>query len=160
MNRTLALVMIATLFGGAIGFVLAAGNGVTFDGHDHGDTSQHAGMDHSMAHETPLEVSTANAPMVGVMIKPDPMSGHNLHVTTQNFTFAPQAASLAHVAGQGHAHVYINGKKHSRLYGPWLHFTDLPKGDVTVKVTLNSNDHRTFSVNGTDVSATTKLTNP
>ena len=44
MNRTLALFAIGLIFGGGIGFALAAGNGITFDGHDHGDAAQHGGM--------------------------------------------------------------------------------------------------------------------
>jgi hypothetical protein len=34
----------------------------------------------------------------------------------------------------------------------------LPKGDVTVEVTLNSNDHRPLAVDGTPISARTTLT--
>lgn len=36
MDRGLALFLIGLLFGGGIGFVAAAGLGVTLDGHDHG----------------------------------------------------------------------------------------------------------------------------
>ncbi|MGC1497546.1 MAG: hypothetical protein WA790_17215 [Sulfitobacter sp.] len=169
MDRSLALFAIGLVFGGGIGFVVAAGNGITFDGHDHGDPAAHGAtqmdhaamghgdMDHASMHETPLNVPAENAPRVAVVLKPDPMTGYNLHVTVDNFAFNPQGASLAHVPGQGHAHVYINGEKLSRLYGEWMHIAALPKGEVTVEVTLNSNDHRPLSVNGAPISASSTL---
>lgn len=163
MSRSLSLFVIGLVFGGGIGFVIAAGNGVTFDGHDHGVAGHgagmdHAGMDHDAMHDTPVDVPAADAPSLSVMIMPDPMAGYNLHVMTENFAFSPERASLANVTGEGHAHVYINGDKLGRLYSPWLHLDGLPKGEVEVKVTLNTNDHRPLAVNGIPVSATQMLT--
>lgn len=45
MDRGLALLGIGLLFGGGIGFVAAAGNGITLDGHEHGPGG-HAGAGH------------------------------------------------------------------------------------------------------------------
>lgn len=172
MDRTLPLFIIGMVFGGGIGFSIAAGNGLTFDGHDHDDPAQHAaaGMDHSamghgsgdhaMMHDTPLEIAKADAPVLNILVMPDPMAGHNLHVMTENFTFSPQNASLDHVAGEGHAHVYINGKKLARLYGNWMHLDTLPKGKVIIDVSLNSNDHRPLAVDGTNIMASATLTVP
>ena len=50
------------------------------------------------------------------------------------------------MAGEGHAHVYVNGAKIARHYGPWMHIAAMPKGKNTVMVSLNSNDHRTLAV--------------
>lgn len=155
--RTLALFAIGLVFGGGIGFSTAAGLGVTFDGHDHADAAQHGGMDHGMDHDTPLEVDAADAPSVSIALSPDPMSGYNLHVMVENFEFSPQQASLAHTKGQGHAHVYVNGVKRGRLYGPWVHLDALPKGDVTVDVSLNSNNHQPLSVNGEPIKVSAML---
>lgn len=159
MNRTLSLFVIGLIFGGGIGFTIAAGNGITFDGHDHADPGQHAAgmdhgaMDHAMMHDTPIDVPTADAPQIAIMVNPDPMAGYNLHVMTENFTFSPQNASLENVTGEGHAHVYINGEKLGRLYGAWMHLDALPKGEVAIEVTLNTNDHRPIAVNGAAISA-------
>lgn len=172
MDRTLPLFLIGLLFGGGIGFSIAAGNGITFDGHDHGDPAprggaiDHAAMDHSamgdhaMMHDTPLEISAADAPTLSIMVMNDPMAGYNLHVMTGNFSFSPQNASLAHVPGQGHAHVYVNGVKLARLYSSWMHLDALPTGNVTIEVSLTSNDHRPFAMNGTNITASTTLTVP
>tara|TARA_R110002072_G_scaffold12511_9_gene53934 strand:+ start:3243 stop:3731 length:489 start_codon:yes stop_codon:yes gene_type:complete len=159
MVRSLALFVIGLVFGGGIGFAIAAGNGITFDGYNHADPTAHDGaqINHGMTHDAPLDVAAENAPKVSMMLMPDSMAGYNLHVTVENFAFSPQGASGAAVPGQGHAHVYINGEKLNRLYGEWMHIASLPKGDVTVEVTLNSNDHRPLAVEGTPISASTTL---
>lgn len=159
MNRTLSLFVIGLIFGGGIGFTIAAGTGATFDGHDHGDPSHHAaGMahgasDHAAMHDTPVDVPAADAPQVAIAITPDPMAGYNLHIMTENFTFSPQNASRTNVTGEGHAHVYINGQKLGRVYGPWMHLDGLPKGEVEIEVSLNTNDHSPLAVNGTPIAA-------
>jgi len=161
MSRSLALFAIGLVFGGGAGFVIAASSGSTFESHDHTDPAQHGGNmemaahDHSAATNLPAD---SDAPSVAIQMIKDPMAGWNLRVTPQNFRFAPENASTADVPGEGHAHVYINGEKLGRVYGPWLHIASLPKGEVTVEVTLNSNDHRPLSVNGTAISASTTLT--
>ena len=157
MSRPLALFAIGLVFGGAAGFVIAAGNGVSFEGHDHSDPSQHVGMemqaemanhDHATAVDLP---AGADAPSVEIELTKDPMAGWNLHVMPQNFRFAPENASTKDIDGEGHAHVYINGTKLGRLYGNWLHIGNLPKGDVNVKVSLNANSHSALMVDGTPV---------
>ena len=164
--RMLGLFAIGLIFGGGIGFVTAAGMGVTFDGHDHADPAHHgagvdhAGMDHEMMHDTPLEVDATDAPTLAIALSPDPMAGYNLHVMVENFEFSPQRASLAHAKGQGHAHVYVNGTKQGRLYGPWVHLDALPSGEVVVEVTLNSNTHQPLAVNGKPIKASTMLEVP
>lgn len=42
MDRGLALFLIGLIFGGGLGFLVAAGNGITLDGHDHSDPAAHA----------------------------------------------------------------------------------------------------------------------
>lgn len=160
--RTFMLFLIGITFGAAGGFVVAAANGITFDGHDHSDPAHHAGMDHggtdhAAMHDQPLELDAATAPDLRIIVTKDPMAGHNLQVITERFTFAPDAASREHVAGQGHAHVYANGVKLGRLYGPWMHLDALPAGPVEVSVTLNANDHRQFTTGGKPVMAKTQI---
>ncbi|TMV09634.1 hypothetical protein FGK63_00770 [Ruegeria sediminis] len=153
MSRSLALFAIGLVFGGGIGFVTAAGNGVTFDGHDHSDPSHHAGAgghDHSTVINLP---AGPNAPGVKIQLTQDPMAGWNLHVMPRNFRFAPENASTDDRPGEGHAHVYVNGTKLARLYGNWMHIADLPKGEVEVAVSLNANGHSPFAVDNVPVSA-------
>ncbi|MGB5865210.1 MAG: hypothetical protein WBG95_13035 [Sulfitobacter sp.] len=161
MSRALGLFAIGLVFGGGIGFVVAAGNGITFDGHDHSDAASHAGMDdgegHDMAHDTLLEVTAAEVPTLEVTVAPDPVQGYNLKLAVKHFTFMPTAAGFEHVSGEGHAHVYVNGDKLGRLYGEWMHIASLPHGEVDIEVTLNSNNHSQLAVAGKPVTASTRL---
>jgi len=163
MSRPLALFAIGLVFGGAAGFVIAAGNGVTFEGHDHSDPAQHTGaeshaeMDHSAHHGAVDLPAGAEAPGLEIKLTKDPMAGWNLQVIPQNFRFSPENASLGDIDGEGHAHVYINGTKLGRLYGNWLHIGDLPQGEVEVKVSLNTNSHNALVVASQPVEATVSL---
>lgn len=157
MARSLALFAIGLVFGGGAGFVTAAANGVTFDGHDHGDPAHHGttqaeatAHDHAAAINLP---GGADAPGLEIALTQDPMTGWNLQVTPQNFRFSPENASTPDVPGEGHAHVYINGQKLARLYGNWMHIDQLPKGAVEVEVSLNANSHSPLLVDNVPVSA-------
>lgn len=166
MRKTMIFV-IGLTFSMAGGFAVAAGSGIKAEGHEHADMD-HSTMDHSamghgdaahaMAHDMPLEVDAASAPTIDIMVNKDPMSGYNLHVMVEGISFAPKSASLAHVAGEGHAHIYVNGVKIARLYGEWYHLDALPKGEVEIEVSLNTNDHRPLALNGTLIAAKTTLT--
>ncbi len=89
-----------------------------------------------------------NPPSVKVKLHPDAMSGWNLEVVTQNFKFTPRNVNQEHEKGTGHAHLYIDGVKIGRLYNHWRHISGLSSGRHTIKVTLNSNDHQDYVVNG------------
>lgn len=151
MDRSIAMLLIGLVFGGGIGFVTAAGYGVTLDGHDHGAHGAEAAHGEH-AHDTPIALDAGpDAPALRVTLTPDPMSGWNLRMAARNFRFAPENASLDHVPGEGHAHVYVNGSKVMRAYGDWVHLGSLPEGEVTVRAALYSNDHRPLLVDGTPV---------
>lgn len=162
MSRSLALFAIGLVFGGGIGFVTAAGNGVTFDGHDHGNPADYGGHgSHGSgqaetaghAHGETIDLPAGSmAPRVALTLLKDPVAGWNLRVEPENFRFAPEAASTADVPGEGHAHVYADGEKIARLYGEWLHVPALPAG-AEVTVSLSTNSHRALTVDGVPVEA-------
>lgn len=166
MDRSLPLFLIGIIFGGGIGFAVAASMGVTFDGHDHGNPAHHGGMsgmaaqDHARMHETPVAIPAAEAPGLEIALHPDPVSGYNLQVLTEGFRFSPRNAGAENLPGEGHAHVYVNGTKVGRLYGEWMHLAELPEGAVEVEVTLNANDHRPLAVDGTPIAARETLEVP
>ena len=100
---------------------------------------------HSHAPET-VEVDSGVS--VTLRVETDAIEGGNLFVESSGFTFAPQNAGGNHVAGQGHAHVYVNGVKVGRLYGNALQLGKLAVGENKVRVTLNANDHAAYTHNG------------
>lgn len=87
-------------------------------------------------------------PTVTLMATKDSVSGWNLHIMTTDFTFSPEQVGGVHVVGRGHAHVYVNGEKVARVYGPWYHLGALSVGHHEVSVTLNANSHETLAYEG------------
>lgn len=118
---------------------------------------------HNSAEENPSEVKTEHShsqleipageaiPTVDLIVQKDPIDGWNLHIKTTNFIFAPAKVNQAGNYNEGHAHLYINGKKQSRIYGNWHHLPDLEPGEYTIKVSLNSNTHQTLTYQGKEI---------
>lgn len=115
-------------------------------GSDRATLSQAAG---AYAHHGTVDLSNSSTiPQVDLVVHKDPVAGSNLEVITQNFRFAPERAGSEHIAGEGHAHLYVDGRKVARLYGRWFHLADLAPGTHTVRVTLNANSHRELAIGG------------
>lgn len=106
----------------------------------------HAGMDHGM-----LDVSgEEDIPSVKVSITGDAMNGFDLYLETENFVFSPENANGDHVSGEGHAHLYINNEKVTRIYGQWhhIHPHHMMNESNEVCVRLSTNDHRHYALGG------------
>ncbi len=70
--------------------------------------------------------------------------GFTLHLKTRKFRFTPKQADAKHRAGKGHAHLWVDGKKTTRIYGPWHYVGGLTPGRHEIRVTLNGNDHTDY----------------
>ncbi len=161
MNRA-NLFLILGLAGGVVIGLAASGS---LGGFGSGVTSgsEMAGMDHSghsmegMDHDHSQTRSSDDLPPSAMVhLMPEGGCAFNIHIMAENFVFSPQNVNGDHVPGEGHAHIYIDGKKLSRVYSEWFHFT-APVGAKQVEVTLNANDHATLTVGGTPVTATAQL---
>jgi len=100
--------------------------------------------DGSMTH---MPVEAPEGMSVSLQVIVDSVSGYNLRIATHGFRFAPESAGAAHVPGEGHAHLYVNGVK-TRVYSEWFHLDGLAPGTNEVRVTLNANDHSSYAVGG------------
>lgn len=101
-----------------------------------------------------LDITDAErVPGLALELRPDAESGWNLHLRTSRFRFAPDKVNQAPVLGEGHAHLYLDGQKLARLYGPWTHLPPLPPGRHRLRVTLNGNDHAELHAEGRPVAA-------
>ena len=101
------------------------------------------------------------APTVAIVVTKDAMSGYNLEIQTQNFTFAPQRASSTALPNEGHAHLMVDGKKFARVYGNWFHIPAeavAAPGIHEIHVTLNANDHSDLVHDGKVIEARYQLT--
>jgi hypothetical protein len=81
-------------------------------------------------------------PSVQIFVTQDQSHSWLLEVQTKNFKFTPKKVSSNLLSyNEGHAHLYINGKKINRLYGKYYNIGTLKQGKNKIKVTLNSNNH-------------------
>ena len=104
--------------------------------HHHHD-SESEGHNHGA-----IEVPTGQpVPNVDLIVHKDTIKGWNLEIKVSNFRFAPENANQEAISGEGHAHLYINGEKVTRLYGNWFYLENLEPGRNEITVTLNSNSH-------------------
>ena len=125
-------------------------NTANHEGHN-GHSSHDNG--HSHSHE-PVEVNKdLPIPTVSFEVIKDPKSGWNLFLNVENFKFNARAASTEHVDGEGHAHLYINDKKITRLYGPDFFIENLDEGENNIRVELSSTNHGPLTVEGKYIDA-------
>jgi hypothetical protein len=114
-------------------------------------------MQHEMQHGV-IEVPAVGAPQVAISVQEDLMNGWNVTVTTNNFRFTPLMVNSENVANTGHAHLYVDGIKIARLYGPHFHIPYLPVGDHEISVNLSTNDYSYYLVGGNQIEARTVVT--
>jgi hypothetical protein len=114
-------------------------------------------MAHEMQHGL-LEVPAVGAPQVAITVEQEPMNGWNVTLSTNNFTFTPQMVNGENVDNTGHAHLYMDGVKIARLYGPHFYIPLLPVGDHEISVNLSSNDRSYYVIDGNRIAARTIVT--
>ncbi len=90
-------------------------------------------------------VEAKDAPSVSMEVKEDGQTGWNVIITTSNFRFAPEMIYSPNKLGEGHAYLYVDGKRVARLYAPFYHYAENFNGKRTFRVTLNANDHSEYS---------------
>ena len=127
--------------------------------HDNGDHDPTATPE-AHDHEHDETVAAGSAMSVEVEVSLDQVSGVNVHIKPTGFTFSPEGVNQEDVDGEGHAHIYVDGVKVSRVYTPWVHLEGLAPGTREIEVTLNANSHPEYSWNGAEVRAETTLTIP
>ena len=123
---------------------------------DHGAAAAMDAADHMDHSRGTVEGSEGMA--VRIEIEPDTVTGFNVHLDTEAFTFTPQSAGREHRAGEGHAHLYIDGRKVARMYGNWHHLGALEPGEHEIRVTLNANTHDEYELGGKPISAVAVIT--
>ena len=90
----------------------------------------------------------------------DSVTGLNVQIIPEGVTFAAEKVNEAHVEGEGHAHIYVNGEKISRVYTPWYYLGDLEPGEYEIRVTLNANSHEEYTSGGVKIQATKVINVP
>ena len=97
------------------------------------------------------------APKLALTATPDPMGGFTLRVKLANFRLAPEHTGGKPAAGEGHLHLYVDGQKLTRLYGPWFYLEELAPGAHALRVDAVANNHAPYHRNGNPIFATTTV---
>lgn len=102
------------------------------------------------------EPAPAGEPVPILALDATPMADGRvaLDLTLENFTFDRGAVDGPHAPGRGHAHLYIDGVKIGRIYGPRYETEPLAPGRHEIEVVLNTNDHRAYAVEGVPIAGT------
>ncbi|MCP3969006.1 MAG: copper chaperone PCu(A)C [Rhodobacteraceae bacterium] len=112
-----------------------------------------AGRDHDKGFDVP-----EGEPRPGVALQVVRQGdGWKVMIETRGFSFAKDAVDGPHRPGAGHGHLYLNGLKLQRVFGPEARIGALPRGQHELRVTLNTNDHRAYRLDGALVSATAQI---
>ena len=116
--------------------------------HNNESHSEHDHMNHEKV-ETNLENMS-----VDFDITKDDMSGVNIEIFTTDFEFSPKNVNQKHIDGEGHAHLYIDGEKWGRIYGKHIHVGNISNGNHIFIITLNTNLHDEYSIEGKTIKKT------
>ena len=114
----------------------------THETHDHDH-------DHDHDHENSLDVSQlVNPPMVSISGVETETGEVSLNFSVENLELVPVDPPSEHKSGQGHLHLYVDGASIAMLHETTYTVTDLTKGSHSFRITVSTNDHREYSVDG------------
>ena len=134
--------------------VAQSGHGKTGHGHQmHKSSGSEMQEGHARGMKHSVKVIPAgykNPPGVKIRLVRDAHTrgALNLFLDLKNFRFAPEEVNKSSRINEGHAHLYVNGKKLTRLYSASYFMDKLPKGNLEIRVTLNTNMHEDLSYGG------------
>ena len=154
-TKIILAIVVVILIGGAF----FAGTQVNKDSSEKktSETLEHSDKSHSMntsktqstvadhVHDQ-LEIDpNLPVPSAEITVTKDTIGGYNLKINTTDFKFTPENVNMANATNaqnEGHAHLYINHTKITRVYGNYFYISNkiAMKGDK-VMITLNTNKH-------------------
>ena len=136
----------------AVGSLLFFGNLIhanqdNHEHHHHDSSVEESTMD-MHHHKTVMIEEGQPVPDIDLVVYPDSIKGWNLEIKLDNFQLTPQNVNNENQLNQGHAHLFINGEKVTRLYGNWYYLDNLAVGSNEIKVNLNTNRHESLMYQG------------
>ncbi|BAU65277.1 hypothetical protein STA3757_26580 [Stanieria sp. NIES-3757] len=111
------------------------------------EQEQHNVTQEPMHHEMLNIPDNQPIPTVDLIVHEDAKQGWNLEIKTTNFQFAPDKVNQKGALDEGHAHLYVNGEKVTRIYDNWYYLSELKPGMNEIKIKLNTNKHEILMYN-------------
>jgi hypothetical protein len=118
-----------------------------------GAIAQYQAELYNPAQDKLLNMPAAQAPTLAVAMGDTEAGGLILMLDTTRFRFAEGHADGPHVAGEGYARLYIDGKKTGRIYAPRYELKPLTPGVHEIEVRLYTNNHVAYAADGKPVAA-------
>ncbi|MCY3639341.1 MAG: hypothetical protein OXG80_09650 [Chloroflexi bacterium] len=128
------------------------------DAHEEASEDDHADHDHSAHGHDAIESAVPIS--IRMIANVEDNGGVNISLTADGFRWTPENVDGPNVDGEGHGHVYVDGVKVGRMYGPHYHLTGLEPGERELRVTLNANAHNEMTYNGEHLEAIETITVP
>ena len=144
---------------GELVFEAATAGAFALNFHAFAAANTDAADDHHGAN-APEPVISETPVSVAITAEPDANGGVDVRIAPAGFRFAPELVDQAHTPGAGHAHIYVDGVKLSRVFEEQYHIPELAPGDHEIRVSLNTNDHTELAFDGKKVEATVTVTIP
>ena len=103
--------------------------------------------------------ATAPYPSINLEITKDSIDGYNLFIDLKNFKIEPSQVGLVNKTNTGHLHLFVNDIKIGRIYSNWFHIPGryFNLEENIIRVTLNSNLHESFAINGNQIESEIKV---
>ena len=133
-----------------------AASAMPMEGGEDDSTSDSGG--HHQAGHAPVASSVALA--VDFAAEVTEAGSVHVNITTEGWHWAPEEVNEANADGAGHAHIYANGVKLSRIYGPYYYLDGLEPGTHELRVALNTNSHEELTWQGHPLESTSVITIP
>ena len=98
-------------------------------------------------------------PSVNLEIYEDNMDGYNLYIKLENFILTPMDVGKKNKSNSGHIHLYVNDIKIGRVYSNWFHIPGryFNLKENIIRISLNSNLHDSFAINGNPIESEIKV---
>ena len=134
---------------------VACGDGAAPEAGGHASADHHDG---GHSHDGMVDLSgLPNPPNLTIIATPDGPGAVVLEITVDGLELVSVDTPKEHHAGQGHAHVTVDGTSVAMVAEPHYRLTGLSGGSHVLEVSLSSNDHRGYMVDGKPISVSMPL---
>ena len=149
-RATVALVFIIL-----VAATVACGDGAVPDEGGHASAGHNDG---GHSHDGMVDLSgLPDRPSLTIVATPDGPGAVALEITVDGLELVPVDPPQEHQAGQGHAHVTVDGTSVAMVAETHYRLTGLSSGSHVLEVSLSSNDHRGYMVDGKPISVSMTL---
>jgi len=154
-RKTVRRATVALVFIILVAATVACGDGAVPDEGGHASAGHNDG---GHSHDGMVDLSgLPDPPNLTIVATPDGPGAVALEITVDGLELVPVDPPQEHQVGQGHAHVTVDGTSVAMVAETHYRLTGLSSGSHVLEVSLSSNDHRGYMVDGMPISVSMTL---